>query len=61
MERVGVDILGFFIIIDFGNKFILVVGDYWIKWIEVYAISDYIVKIVVIVLVEDFFFRFGLS
>ncbi|KAF7644240.1 hypothetical protein LDENG_00225380 [Lucifuga dentata] len=40
MERVGVDILGPFPTTDSGNRYILVVMDYFTKWPEAYVIPD---------------------
>lgn len=47
LDCIGIDILGLLIIIRDGKEFIMVICDYFLKWIEVYVIFDYIVIIVV--------------
>ena len=60
MERVGVDIMGPLTTSNSGNRFVIVVGDYWSKWIEAYAVPDHTAATVARYLVEEFFARFGL-
>ena len=59
MDRVATDILGPFPESTAGNKYILVVGDYFTRWIEAYAIPDFSAKTVAEKLVFEFFSRFG--
>ena len=40
MERIAVDILGELPIIERGNRYILVIGDYFTNWTECHAISN---------------------
>ena len=40
LERVAIDVLGPLTETHQGNSYILVVGDYWTKWMEAYAIPD---------------------
>lgn len=40
MERIVIDIFGEFLVIDKGNCYILVVLDYFIKWIEVFLMLN---------------------
>ena len=44
---------------DRGNKYIMVVGDYFTKWTECYAIPDQKAPTVDTKLVEEFVARFG--
>ena len=36
LERVGIDIVGPLTTSNRGNRFIIVIGDYWTKWTEAY-------------------------
>ena len=60
MERVAMDILGPLPETDAGNKYILVVGDYFTKWKEAYPMRDMEATTVARLLVNEFFCRFGL-
>lgn len=60
MDRVGVDLLGPFPVTPRGNKLIMVVQDYFTKWVEVFPISDGTAQTCATVLVNEFFSRFGL-
>ena len=59
MERVALDILGPLPISTMGNKYILVIGDYFSKWTEGYAIADQESPTVARVVVEEFVARFS--
>jgi len=60
MERIGIDITGPFPISNQGNRFILIVMDYWTKWVEAYPIPDHSAETVAKELVYKFFSRWGL-
>lgn len=59
MERVALDIMGPLPVTERGNKYILVVGDYFTKWTEAYAIPDQEAETVARKLVDEFICRFG--
>ena len=59
MDRVATDILGPFPQSSSGNRYILLVGDYFTRWIEAYAIPEFSAKTVAEKLVHEFFSRFG--
>ena len=60
LERVGIDILGPLPETHRGNRFILVIGDYWTKWMEAYPIPNHTASTVASVLVYQFMSRFGI-
>ena len=41
MDRVATDLVGPFPVTENGNRYIVVIGDYFTKWIEAYAIPDF--------------------
>ena len=41
IERIAVDIAGPFSVTDDGNRYVMVIGDYFTKWVETYAIPDH--------------------
>ena len=59
LERVAIDVLGPLPVSNSGNKFILVIGDYFTKWTEAYALPNQEAKTVAKVVVEEFVCRFG--
>jgi len=59
LERVAIDVLGPLTETHQGNSYILVVGDYWTKWMETYPIPDQQAETVAAKLVEEFVCRFG--
>ena len=60
LERVALDILGPLPESDRGNKYILVIGDYFSKWMEAFAIPNQEATTVARVLVDEFVARFGI-
>ena len=60
LERVALDILGPLPDSDRGNKYVLIIGDYFSKWTEAYAIPNQEAMTVARVLVEEFMARFGI-
>ena len=59
MERVAVDIAGPFPVSASGNRYILVVIDYFTKWPEVFPLPNQEANTVARALVDGFFSRFG--
>ena len=59
MERVAMDIVGPLPETERGNKYILVVGDYFSKWMEAYPIPDQTAETVADRFVNEFVCRFG--
>ena len=59
-ERVGIDILGPLPESKRGNKYIVVIGDYFTNWVEAFGIPDMEAETVARVLMEGFIARFGL-
>lgn len=60
MERIAVDVMGPLPETKRGNRFVIVVSDYFTKWTEAYSTKDHKAETVATVLVEQFFSRFGL-
>ena len=60
LERVGIDIMGPLPETRHGNRFILVVMDYWTKWVEAYPIPNHTAATVASTLVCQFIARFGI-
>ena len=59
MERMAVDVVGPLPQTDRGNKYIVVIGDYFSKWIEAFALPDQKAETITRVLVEEVVCRFG--
>ena len=57
--RIGIDISGPYNVTDEGNRYILVVSDYFTKWVEAYPLKDMEAKTVAETLVEEFICRMG--
>lgn len=57
--RVGIDISGPYNTTHSGNRYILVVSDYFTKWVEAYPMKDQEAKTVAEVLVKEFISRKG--
>ena len=60
LERVALDIVGPLPTTDNGNEYILVIGDYYTKWTEAYALPNHTAQTVADKIVTEFFSRFGL-
>ena len=60
MERVAVDVAGPFPVSASGNRYIIVVIDYFSKWPEAFAVPNQEAVTVARVLVDGFFCRFGM-
>ncbi|XP_030845845.1 uncharacterized protein LOC115925941 [Strongylocentrotus purpuratus] len=60
MERVAMDIMGPLPETDKGNRYVLVIGDYFTKWTESYAMPNQEAKTVANIFVEEFVCRYGI-
>ena len=58
-ERIAIDVAGPFPETDGGNKYIIVVMDYFSKWVEAYALPNQVASTVADALVKDWICRFG--
>ena len=59
MERIAMDILGPLSVTPRGNRYILVISDYFTKWTESYAIPDQAATTVAEKVVSEYVCRFG--
>lgn len=59
LDRFLIDIFGFLFEIFRGNKYILIVIDYFLNWVEIIFILDLIVVIIVWVLLNEVIGRYG--
>lgn len=59
LERVAVDVLGPLPETEDGNVYVLVLGDYFTKWMETYPIPDQTAETVATKVFEEFVCRFG--
>ena len=59
MERMALDIVGPLPRTKQGNKYILVVADYFTRWVEVYGLPNTEASTVAKVLVNEWICRFG--
>ena len=60
MDRIGIDIMGPLPISNHGNSYVMVVGDYFTRWIEAYAIPDQQAETTAKTLVNEFISRLGI-
>ena len=59
LERIAVDGLGPLPVSDSGNKYLLIVVDYFTKWPEAYPLPNQEASTVADILVREFVSRFG--
>ena len=59
MERVALDIMGPLPRSDRGNRYLLVLSDYFTKWVEAYSIPNQEAMTIARKVVEEFICRFG--
>lgn len=59
MEKIAIDILGPLPMTDHGKKYIMVIADYFTKWVEAYLIPNQEAETIARVLVDEFIVRFG--
>ncbi|KAL3846476.1 hypothetical protein ACJMK2_017463 [Sinanodonta woodiana] len=59
MDRIALDIMGPLPETSIGNKYILVIGDYFTKWTEAFALPNQDVIAVASVLVKETICRFS--
>ena len=61
LDRIGIDIMGPLKTTKCGNKYILVIGDYFTRWMEAYSLPNQKTEEVAIKLVFEFMCRYGLA
>ena len=59
MERIAIDVLGPLPITETGNKYILIVADYFMKCVEAYPMPNQEATTVAELLLKQFICRFG--
>ncbi|PIK57505.1 Retrovirus-related Pol polyprotein from transposon [Apostichopus japonicus] len=59
LQRCAMDIMGPLPVSSRGNRYVVVIADYFTKWTEAFAIADMEAETVARVLVEEFICRFG--
>ena len=59
LQRCALDIMGPLPVTDRGNKYVLVLADYFSKWTEAYPMLDMEAATVARIMVEEFICRFG--
>ena len=59
LERIAVDVMGPLSKTESGHEYIVVVGDYFTKWTEAFALRNHTAMSVAEVLVQEFIGRFG--
>jgi hypothetical protein len=60
LERIAIDVMGPLPTTARGNKYIMVVGDYFTKWTEVYEMPDQEARTIANILIRQFICRFGI-
>ena len=60
LEKIAIDIVGPLPKTENGNEYIMVVSDYFTKWVEAYAIPDHTAQTVADKLLNEFICRYGM-
>ena len=61
MERLGVDVMGPLLETEAGNKYLLIIMDYFSKWPEVFPMPNQEVRTVADILFKEVICHFGVS
>ena len=59
LEKIAVDILGLLPVSGQGNKYLLIVDDYFAKWVQAYSLENQRAEVVAEVLVDEFISGLG--
>ena len=59
LDRIAVDVMGPLNLTKDKNKYILVIGDYFTRWMEAYSLPNQHAEVVAEKLVHEFISRFG--
>ena len=59
LDRISLDFMGPLPESEFGNKYVMVLTDYFSKWVEAYPMKDLLAASAADILVTEFFCRFG--
>ena len=60
MQRIAIDVLGPLPETEAGNRFIVVIADYFTKWTEAYPVPNHKAETIADKVIKEFFNRFGL-
>ena len=60
LDRVGIDIVGSLPLTQKKNRYLLVIGDYFTRWMEAYPLSNQKTEIMAQTLVMEFISRFAI-
>jgi len=61
VERLQMDILDLFPVFPSGNKYLLVISDCFIKWMEAFPMKNFRIKIIVEIFVNQVISRFDVK
>ena len=60
MDRIAIDLMGPLVTTKHGNKYILVIGDYFTRWVEAFPLPDIKAETVAQCLLNEFIARLGI-